>query len=238
MLVLALDTLVRALRAPGVWVLFGLGLATGWAGLSLAVLALGDTAHQAPEMISSTTQTWAGLLTIWTLARFLDQDRGSDLRAALDASRVGEVGRGLGRWAGAVLLGASGATVLGGVLALQVRHGVDTLSLLYTSISVALAMGAWALALTAWLGPGLAMGGSLFLWVLGHLPWGSDALVPGFLGHAVLTVLPRPMTLPATMGGLASTGCLVLGLLLMAAVPVKTGSMLRSPGGGRSVAMG
>jgi hypothetical protein len=211
---LALDTLRRATRAGGSWALLGLGLAAGWAGFSLAILALGEVGTQAIAVVTSTTLTWSVLLGLQALSRALAHDEAATLTRAVDACAPGAPGRWVGRWMGAVATGVLAGLLLGGLLvALSPAPAGLLLSLYLTTFAAVLPATAWGLLLAAVGGARLALGGGLLAWVLGHLPWGSAALLPGPAGRTVAALLPGPSAGAAPVGGvLAALGLVALAL--------------------------
>jgi len=213
----ALDTLRRALRHPGTWLLVLLGAFVAWCGLSLGILALGNKAIQARAVVVATAQTFAVLATLWVLALALEQDAGSDLALAADCTAPGRAGRFLGRWAGSVVVGACVGLIL--QAGLQTATGKDIgapISLYFAIIVVSAFSGAWGLLLGAVGGSGQVLLPGLLIWVAGHLPWGSPALLPGWSGHALAAWLPSPIPPRGqAAGSLASSTLAILGLLAL-----------------------
>jgi hypothetical protein len=205
---LVLDTVRRALRAPGTAVLLALGLLAGWAGFALAILALGEAESQAGEVVAGTASAWAALLTLQALARVLDQDAAAALTPAVDATAPGLLGRLLGRWGGSILVGLGGSAALGtALIAFSPAPWAGLLSLYSTTLSTALLAGSWGLVLGVLAGPRAILGGGLLLWVLGHVPWRAASLLPGPLAeHAALTALGLVCVALARAGHTAACG--------------------------------
>jgi hypothetical protein len=213
-----LDTVRRALRHPGTWLLAGLALFTAWCGLGLSILALGDASSQTRGLIVATSQSFGALSALWTLSIVLEQDTVSGLALALDCTAPGPQGRILGRWAGATVIGASTGLAL--QLALQTATRTSTPGSLYlysANIIGPAQVAAWGLLLSAIArGPHVLLPG-LMLWLVGHLPWGSPELLPGWGGHVVASLLPASWT-PDRPGTVLGASLLAtLGLLCLAA---------------------
>jgi hypothetical protein len=211
----ALSSVGTALRAPATLLFVALGCAGGWIGLSLSVLALGEGSAQAPAIALSTAQATAALLTLWWIARLLDEDGAAGFTQMADQTIPGPRGRLLGRW-----LGAGGIGSLGGVLVhllLSAATGLSVDLYLYLAILIpALSVGAWGALLGARGSGGLAVGGGTALWVLGHLPWGTEALLPGAPGRLLAACLPRGPGVAEAAGAAGYTAAAVCGLLLVA----------------------
>ncbi len=214
----AVDTLWRAVRRPGPWLVLLLGVGAGWLGLELAVLALGDRQAQATEVASTTGVAFGALLALWVLASTFEENRRAPgWRDMILVTRPGRAGRLLGQWAGATLLGALGGAAVSLGLGISATGSPGSLLLYITIIVQVLHVGAWGLVLgTTWAGGAVVVGG-LGLWVLGHLPWGTAGLLPGGPGRALAAVLPggaletiAPSALAA--GLLACGGLLALAL--------------------------
>lgn len=219
----ALDTVRRALRGPTVWVLAGLGLLAGWGASGLALLALGHGHAQAPGIVGETSHAFAVLATLLVLAGALEEDRRSArFTLALDCTAPGPVGRMLGRWAGAALLGLVVGAFL--ELGLGLTLGLDPapstwLRLYYTNIVVVLLTAGWGLLLSAaFAGGGVVLAG-LLAWFMGHLPWGETGALEGGVGRALAAILPGPRPPQAVASALAAAAGLLLLALAVRARP-------------------
>ncbi len=209
------DTLRRAARSPVPWTLLVVGLAFGWAGLHLGVLALGQVAERMEALLLSTAQMTAALGALWLLGRLFGQDELAELAIAADCAAPGRVGRFLGRGLGTWIVGCLlGACVL---FALSQRgHNPSHLLSLYSAIVMETAMvTAWGALLASLAGATFVLPGGLLLWLGGHLPWGTSALLPGRGGTALRALLPGPIPADTVTQRLASTTLVVLGLVTL-----------------------
>jgi hypothetical protein len=212
----AVATLRSSLQSWAVWALLLFAVAAGWLGLEVSVLALGESASQAPDLILTTAQAFGALLALWIVARHLDEDARSGFPAAADQSLPGPRGRLLGRWLGAFASGAVSAVLIHGALTL-VSGQVDSRSHLYLAIVLPpLTLAAWGTLLGCRGGGGLVVAAGGALWFLGHLPWGSASLAAGPLGRAMSGWLPGPIEPADAMGHAAHAAAAATGLLSLA----------------------
>jgi hypothetical protein len=209
----AASTLRQAGRNAGFWVVCLLGLAAGWVGLELSVLALGTADVQAPEMIRSTALATVAVASLWILAGAMEQDRASGFRPSLDCCAPGWRGRLMGRWAGSALAGAVGGLIVSLVLGVGQGQLDQNLSLYITLIVQGALLASWGLLLARLGSGGAIVVGGLLLWLLGHLPFGTPALWPGTMGTLCAAWLPGPRI---SAPGIASSGLAAGGLLLLA----------------------
>jgi hypothetical protein len=209
----ALLTLRQAGRSPSPWVFLGLGTAAGWVGLNLAILALGEPGTQAPAVVLGTSQTFGVLLCFWVLAWLLEEDRRSALRLAADCTGPGPGGRLLGRWAGALVLGALLSTAIAFLLA-----GLKwpDIHLLIANIEAVALAAAWGILVARGLGGGLAVLAGLLAWILGHLPWGRHAFLEGGAGAAVGALLPGPRAPAGAWSTVGYTSAATGAILMLA----------------------
>jgi hypothetical protein len=194
----ALASLRTTTRSPIPWVLAGLGMAAGWFGLTMSILALGEVGSHGAGLLVGTGQAFGVLTALWAVARHLEQDAGSELVAAADASGPGRAGRLLGRWAGGTLAG------LGVALLVQVGTGaLESAPLIEDGPRGGIYLV-------------IANIQAVILWGLGHMPWGSAGLLEGAPGSALRAWLPGPRDpaeAPTTLGYTAAS---TAGLLLLA----------------------
>ena len=211
----AAATLRDAWRSPMSWVLLGIGVFLGWFATIAAILALDEVGRQAVPLTFSTAHLGGALLAVWLIARSTDADRHSGFAAAADATRAGHHGRALGRWAGACCAGLA-LSLLTAVL-ITLAAGLAPPpgpSLLSTSIQVITVVGAWAVLLgVVWRGAGVMLL-AVVLYVLGHLPWGTHALLNGAPGLVIGALLPGPRS-SETIQSLGYTSAAAAGLLLV-----------------------
>ena len=210
-----LDTLRRSARRPALWSLVGLGLALGWAGLHLGVLALGDDPRRTAALVLSTGQATAALLGLWCLGRTLGEDASAELAVAADCTAPGRAGRFLGRSLGAWALASAGGILVGLVTSAGAASDASDLSMYFAIIvSGALIVG-WGACLAALGGAALVLPGGLVLWLAGHLPWGGEALLPGPVGRILHALLPGPIFADTLKGRVPSVALVVLGLTVL-----------------------
>lgn len=215
-------TLKEAAASPATWGLCILGAFFGWFATTLAILAVAEIEGQARALVEGTSQLFGALLTLGLLSRTLEEDSGSGFALAGDAARTGPQGRLLGRWLGSVTAGVLASLIVAALTAATGAAGsLDAWYLLYASIMAMAVVGAWAaLVSSQWAGPVGALV-VLLLWVLGHLPWGTDPFLAGPLGSAIGALLPGPRPTADGWRTLGYTSAAVSGLLLLALALVR-----------------
>lgn len=222
-----LATVRACVRSPAPYLaLGGVGVASA-AGLGLGVLALTDDPAGDATLVGESAEAFGVILAVGVLCRWLDLDARSGFTLAADQTAAGEASRVLGRWGGSAAVGVLVALVGGWAAgALLGTHPSDMWLLVATSWGVAQA-AAWALALHAISGSGIAgLLGALAAWGLGHLPWTSaDWVAGGFAeggparealrwgGRLLAALLPHA---PATPDAAPAATAALLGLLALA----------------------
>jgi len=210
-------TLRQALRSPVTWVLAALTVFSGWFATSAAILAISDLADQSEALVLSTAHLGGVLLTLWLVARSLDEDRTSGFACAADASAAGCGGRILGRWAGGTLAGATLSAATGALIAsTSALQQPPALLLLYTNVLACGIVAAWAMLIGTWWRSGGATLAVFLAWVLGHLPWGVPQFLEGPGGRALAALLPGPRHGLTGLNAMGYTSAAIAGLLLLA----------------------
>jgi hypothetical protein len=188
----AADLLRQAIRSPAPWVLAALGALAVLAGLSLEILAGAEIPGRASDLALSTALAFGYLTGLWVAASTAAQDASAGLAAAAGCTAPGPLARTLGRWigsAGVALVVSYICMASAGPCAGLLDRGVYVF---ITSISVGAVGAAWGVLLGAWARAGGAILAGVGLWLLGHLPWGTEALLAGTAGEIVAAWLPGP----------------------------------------------
>lgn len=212
----AIATLRASARLPATWLIPGIGVLVGWFGMSLGILALGDLELENREMALATTEGTGVLLVLWLLARHLDEDARSGFAVAAEQTAPGSSGRLVGRWAGSVVAAVAPTLLVGTALGLMAGLEARWVLWLVTTSTCSLAIaGAWGLLLGA-LGSGtVVVLGGMTLWLAGHLPWGTDPLLPGPIGALLRAWLPGARLAEGGIRLAGYTSAAILGTLLL-----------------------